>query len=444
MKKQGTLLIVDDNRNILISVKMLAESTFEKIETTTSPARIPTLLKELRPDVVLLDMNFKTTVNNGNEGLFWLKEIRRLRPQTQVVLFTAYADIALAVEGLKQGAADFIVKPWDNRKMLDTLSEAFKKASPEQKNAPAPSSQMFWGESPAMMKLKEIVEKVAVTDANILITGENGTGKELLANEIHRLSRRAAAPMTVIDMGAITETLFEGELFGHERGAFTDARSDKPGKFETAKGGTLFLDEIGNLTYSLQAKLLTALQRRAITRVGGTTEIPIDARLICATNKDLQAMVAEGRFREDLLYRINTIHLHLPALRERREDIVPLASLFISKYADIYNRPCPALSPEAAARLRAQPWPGNIRQLEHDIEKALILSDGNTIGAGDIEEAPAPPAATATGQPATLEDMERRMIAATIADCQGNLSAVAARLGISRQTLYNKIKRYGL
>lgn len=446
MKKQGTLLVVDDNKSILTTVKMLMESTFETIETLSNPTAIPTLLRNKKPDVVLLDMNFNSTINNGNEGLYWLREIKKLRPQTQVVLFTAYADIDLAVQGIKDGAADFIVKPWDNAKMTETLSDAYNKTKPQGKDkrtAKPATTKMFWGESEAMNKLRMVVEKVATTDANILITGENGTGKEMLANEIHRLSNRAEAVMIPIDMGTITETLFESELFGHEKGAFTDAHTEKKGKFEVAEGGTLFLDEIGNLSYTLQAKLLTALQRRSITRVGGTREIPINVRLICATNRDLQAMVAKGEFREDLLYRINTIHVHIPALRERREDIVSLAELFIGKYSTIYNKPPMTLDIKAKEKLTNQPWAGNIRELEHTIEKTLILCDGSEIKADDIECAPTRTVQTAE-KATTLEEMESQMIAKTIEECDGNLSIVATRLGISRQTLYNKIKRYGL
>lgn len=304
---------------------------------------------------------------------------------------------------------------------------------------------MFWGSSAPMQDLQLMVEKVAPTDANILITGENGTGKEVLAREIHRLSQRAAGPMVAVDLGAVTETLFESELFGHMKGAFTDAKADKPGKFELANGGTLFLDEIGNLSYGLQAKLLTALQRRCIVRVGGSKEIPIDVRLICATNKDLQQMVAEGTFREDLLYRINTIHLHLPPLRERKGDIADLARLFLSRYATMYNRTDMELSDEAAQRIEQLPWPGNIRELQHAMEKAVILTDGNVIGPEVFaSKSSARGPQVDLREPQTLDEMEKTMIAKAIRQCGGNLSQVAQQLDISRQTLYNKIKKYGL
>ncbi|MCI6618604.1 MAG: sigma-54 dependent transcriptional regulator [Prevotella sp.] len=441
MTKQGTLLVVDDNRNILTTVKMLMEPHFAKIVTIANPNNIPARLREDKPDVVLLDMNFQSGTNNGNEGLYWLREIRQQQPQTQVVLFTAYADIELAVTGIKDGAADFIVKPFDNQKMTETLLNASHKVT---KRTPAKDQgNMVWGESAVMDDLKVMVEKVAGTDANILITGENGTGKEVLANEIHRLSNRRQARMMPIDMGAITETLFESELFGHMKGAFTDAKADKPGKFELAEGGTLFLDEIGNLSYNLQAKLLTALQRRTIVRVGGSRPIPIDVRLICATNRDLQQMVREGTFREDLLYRINTIHLHLPALRERPGDAIRLARIFLDRYAGIYNKTDMHFSTDAEQKIGAMPWYGNIRELQHAVEKAVILSDGLTIRPddidGDMQVRPKPLEAVQT-----LDEMEQQLIAKTIRDCDGNLSQVASTLGISRQTLYNKIKRYGL
>ena len=453
IKKQGTILIVDDNRNILTTVRMLLEPIFDGIITIANPNSIPAKLREEHPDVVLLDMNFSSGINSGNEGLYWLREIKSLSPKTEVVLFTAYADIQLAVTGIKEGAADFIVKPFENEKMIRTLIEARDKnkavdnvinrngGKPGGKDA---QSAMYWGDSEVMNNLRSIVEKVAATDANILITGENGTGKEVLANEIHRLSTRCGKKMLPVDMGAITETLFESELFGHVKGAFTDAKVDKPGKFELADGSTIFLDEIGNLSYSLQAKLLTALQRRSIVRVGGSTQISINVRLVCATNRNLQQMVNDGEFREDLLYRINTIHLELPALRQRKSDIVPLAERFLRQYGDLYNKVNLRLSEEAEKKLTSLPWYGNIRELQHAIEKAVILSDGGKISAEDIDGRNQTKREKPLEEVQTLDEMESRMIEKTIRECEGNLSVVAARLGISRQTLYNKIKRYGL
>ncbi|AGB28071.1 response regulator with CheY-like receiver, AAA-type ATPase, and DNA-binding domains [Prevotella dentalis DSM 3688] len=445
---QGTLLIVDDNRNVLASVKMLVAGVFAHVVAIASPTHIPARLREVQPDVVLLDMNFRSGINNGNEGLFWLREIKRLRPATEVVLFTAYADIELAVSGIKEGAADFIVKPFENDKLIETLVNAYRKTQKGRKQHATDRKQtdngMFWGESPAMRELRTMVEKVAATDANILITGENGTGKEVLAREIHRLSHRHEAQLMPIDMGAITETLFESELFGHVKGAFTDAKTDRPGKFEQAEGGTLFLDEIGNLSYGLQAKLLTALQRRSIVRVGGSKPIAIDVRLVCATNRDLSKMVSEGSFREDLLYRINTIHLHLPPLRERQTDLIPLARLFLNQYADRYDKQGKTFSPTAEQKIAMLPWYGNIRELQHAIERAVILSSGQMVDAEDISGDTARQERDPMEEAQTLDEMERLLIEKAIRTCEGNLSQVAIQLGISRQTLYNKIKRYGL
>ena len=447
MIRKGSLLVCDDNRAVLTAVRMLAENDFDSIACISNPAGIPARLREVCPDVVLLDMNFRSGINNGSEGLYWLGEIKRLRPSAEVVLITAYADIELAVEGIKRGAADFIVKPWDNGKLLDTLRSArdrHSSARPDGRKAPS-AGQMVWGDSPAMQSLRTMVEKVAATDANILITGENGTGKEVLAREIHRLSLRGGAPLVPIDMGAVSESLFESELFGHVRGAFTDAKADKPGKFELAEGGTLFLDEIGNLSYSLQAKLLTALQRRQIVRVGGSRSIDIDVRLVCATNRDLQQMVADGTFREDLLYRINTICLHLPPLRERSADILPLANVFLTRYAAMYNKADVQLSDAASQKVAALPWYGNIRELQHAMERAVIMADGCVIDADDIDGGGSThhrPEDMAAGGVQTLDEMERRMIEQAMSECGGNMSAVASRLGISRQTLYNKIRKY--
>lgn len=342
MNKQGTILIVDDNKGVLTAVQLLLKNYFTKVITLASPVTLPAVLREETPEIVLLDMNFTSGINNGNEGLFWLHEIKRLRPTLPIVLFTAYADIDLAVRGIKEGAADFIVKPWDNRKLVDTLQTAVAHAkSGRRKNAneeKASVSLMYWGTSNAMLQLRRLVEKVAATDANILITGENGTGKEMLAREIHALSARQQEKMIAVDMGAVTESLFESELFGHVKGSFTDAHADRIGKFEAADRSTLFLDEIGNLPYHLQAKLLTAIQRRSIVRVGSNEPLPINIRLICATNRNLQEMADRGEFREDLLYRINTIHIEIPPLRERKEDIVPLAERFIARFCKQYDK----------------------------------------------------------------------------------------------------------
>lgn len=458
MAKQGILLVVDDNRNILTSLQYLLGEYFERVITIDSPVTIPTLLNREAVDIVLLDMNFSSGINSGNEGLYWLREIKRLRPQTEVVLFTAYADINLAVTGIKEGAADFVVKPWENARLVQTLQEAYSRIVEARKGkkkaavAPVASDDgMYWGNSQAIRPLRMLVEKVSTTDANILITGENGTGKDMLAREIHRLSNRKEGPMIAVDMGAITESLFESELFGHVKGSFTDAHTDRIGRFEAADGGTLFLDEIANLPYHLQAKLLTAIQKRCFVKVGSNTQQPTNIRLICATNRNLEDMVRNGEFREDLLYRINTIHLHIPALRERKEDILPLAKRFLEQYARQYGRQVQAFSPEAARRLLEHPWYGNIRELQHTVEKAVILSDsdelrGDMLQLASTTSGPEPVAGNAEAEVPfhTLDKMERSMVKRAIDQCEGNLSQAAAMLGITRQTLYNKMKRYGL
>ena len=451
MTKQGTILVVDDNKGILTAVQMLLGTCFEKVITISTPNKIKATLHDENIDVVLLDMNFSAGINTGNEGLFWLSEIKKEDASIQVVLFTAYADIDLAVRGIKEGAADFVVKPWDDAKLLETLKTAYNIRTANRKGISiatdklvvSKESGMFWGESNAMQQLRSLIEKVARTDANILVTGENGTGKEMLAREIHLLSNRKKETLVPVDMGAITETLFESELFGHVKGAFTDARADRPGKFEVANKGTLFLDEIGNLSYHLQAKLLTALQRRSIVRVGSNTPIPVNIRLICATNRDLQEMVQKGDFREDLLYRINTIHVEIPPLRERPEDIVPLTEIFLSKYTKIYGKTAMCLSLDAKEKLKAQPWFGNIRELEHTIEKAVIIAERSVLDGNDFDF-PRAKKKPVTKEATTLEEMEYNMIKNAMDKYSGNLSLVASQLGISRQTLYNKIKRYEL
>lgn len=439
MATRKTLLVVDDNKDILSAVKILMRSKIDEVVTSPTPEAIPDLLRQHHPQVALLDMNFRSTINNGNEGLYWLREIKRQSPRTAVVLFTAYADVSLAVSGMKLGAVDFIVKPFDNDTLIETLQKAFGDAKPGTKAKPA---QMLWGSSPAMERLRHIVERVAGTDANILITGENGTGKDLLAREIHRMSRRAEASIEIVDMGAVIESLFESELYGHVKGAFTDAKADRAGKFETAHGGTLFLDEIGNLPYHLQAKLLTSLQQRQVVRVGSNTPRPIDIRLICATNRNLAAMVANGEFRQDLYYRINTVLIELPPLRERKCDIPEFARLFADKYAKVYGKDTPAVPDSVINRLTSLSWPGNIRQLEHAVEKAVIMSEHGVLSLDDFDLYEDVVHAADTG--GTLEDMEKKAILAAMKQHGGNMAEIARQLGVTRQTLYNKIKKYGI
>ena len=445
-KNKGKILVVDDNSGIRAALKLLLPMHFDQVELIPSPNELISRLAEFRPDVVLLDMNFHTDINTGNEGLYWLSEIKKRCPDMAVVLFTAYADIQLAVEGMKRGAFDFIVKPWDNDKLVQTLKAAYEGRNKEEKEPLKPSSlKMFWGKGQSMSAIHKTVEKIAPTDATILITGENGTGKDVLAGEIHRMSERSFRPMVCVDAGALTETLFESELFGHVKGAFTDAHADHVGKFQQADGGTLFLDEIGNIPLHLQAKLLRAIQNRAVTRVGDTRSIPVDIRLICATNKDLEKMVRDGEFREDLYYRINTMHLHLPALRERTDEIVPLAEMFIAKYAERYRRAVSGLTPEAAEILMSHHWSGNIRELQNCIEKAVILSDGEMLTASDIELPQSRRTATPDiSKTCSLEETEEKAIRAAMARFGGNLSMVAKSLEISRPTLYSKLKKYNI
>lgn len=445
MAKQKTIIIVDDNKGVLSALKLLLKNHFENIIALPSPVTLLSAIRQENPDVVLLDMNFTDALNSGNEGLYWLHEIKRTNPALPVVLFTAYADIDLAVRGIKEGATDFVVKPWDNTKLTETLLNACNRSDKgRKKKEERPSSTMYWGTSKAMLELRSIVEKVAETDANVLITGENGTGKEMLAREIHALSNRYRKDMVTVDMGAVTETLFESELFGHKKGAFTDAHADRPGKFEVAEGGTLFLDEIGNLPYRLQSKLLTVLQSRTVVRVGSNEPISVNIRLICATNGNLDEMVAQGKFREDLLYRINTIHVEIPPLRERKEDIIPLAELFVQRFAKQYDKGQMILSDTARRKLQMHPWYGNIRELEHAIEKAIIISEGGILTDAHFHFPKKSLSPEKESAIETLEDMELVMIRKAIDKCGGNLSAVAMQLGITRQTLYNKMKKHGL
>lgn len=442
MKLKRHILAVDDNPGVRTALELLLSRRFERVTTVADPSDLNHILSAGAPDAVLLDMNFKSAVNNGNEGLYWLSEIKRRNPDIPVILMTAYADIELAVRGIKQGAADFVVKPWDNDRLISTIESllTFRRKTQQ------PSEViMDWGVADEMQALRAFVEKVAPTDANILITGENGTGKEVLAREIHRMSRRAQQSMLTVDMGSLSESLFESELFGHVKGSFTGALSDRRGKLEEASGGTLFMDEIANLPLHLQSKLLTALQSRKVTPIGSNKLTDIDIRLICATNADIDTLVAEGRFREDLLYRINTIRISLPPLRERRADIPVLAERFLKEYAGLYNRPVQSISPEALSLLSSHSWPGNVRELRHAVEKAVIVAEESELRPDDFTLSV--PKSASAPQPAadvTLADMEKTMIRAAIDDCNGNLSAAATRLGITRQTLYNKMKRYGI
>lgn len=449
---KGNILIVDDNKNILSSLEILLLSEFQNITSLYNPNLILSELEKKEYNLVLLDMNFNAGTNTGNEGIYWLGKIKEKHPEVSVVMMTAYGDIELAVKSLKTGSTDFVLKPWDNQKLIATLQSALQlnlskkeviKLKEKEKVLMSEinrDQKYIIGTSPQLMHVLTIVRKVAKTDANVLITGENGTGKELIARELHRLSNRAHEVLVSVDMGAITETLFESELFGHIKGAFTDAHESKPGKFEAANKGSLFLDEIGNLSFHLQAKLLTAIQNRQVSRIGSNQSIPVDIRLICATNKNLESMVGEGRFREDLLYRINTIQIEVPPLRERGEDILVLSDFFLKKYSSKYNKVNLKINSPAQEKLMKYSWPGNIRELQHTIEKAVILSENTIlkpedffmrqITCGKLSE---------TAQ--TLGEMEKMMIRQALEKNNGNLTAAAEQLGITRQTLYNKLKK---
>lgn len=455
-----SILIVDDNKGILSALKLSLSHHFDNVVTLDSPKTLMSTMNENSFDVVLLDMNFKTDINTGNEGLYWLGQIKK-NFAVEVVLFTAFGDVELAVTGIKQGAYDFLLKPWDNEKLLKTLLDAAKHSKSLRKNkksghanvvAAADETPLFWGSSPKMTALRGMVEKMAHSMANILITGENGTGKDVLAQEIYRLSdidsngNRLNKPFVPVDMGSMPETLFESELFGHVKGAFTDAYQDHVGKFELANGGTIFLDEIGNIPLHLQSKLLRVLQNRVMTRVGDNKLIPINIRLICATNANLETMVREGKFREDLYYRVNTIKLQLPSLRERKEDIVPLAEMFVGRFSEQYEKDIIAISPEAQAVLTECQWGGNVRELQNCVEKAVILCDDDILRPSDFQlnylNFWKPQDENSCN--ATLDDIEREAISSVIKMYNGNLSLVAKHLDISRQTLYNKIKKYDL
>ncbi len=452
---KSEILIVDDNKSVLTALEMLLQSQFDRIYALKNPNSLISTLHKNSIDVVLLDMNFKAGINTGNEGLYWLRRILDYDPLISVVMITAYGDIELAVKAVKEGAFDFILKPWGNSKLISTLHASLKlrksnleTASLRQSNNSLkqelnPVTQKLIGQSGVMKRVMEMVKKVAVTDANILITGENGTGKELIAREIHSRSKRNKELMVSVDMGAISETLFESELFGHTKGSFTDAHEDRVGKFQLANKGTLFLDEIGNLPLSLQAKVLSVLQNRTITRLGSNVPVSIDIRLISATNRDLKAMVADGLFRQDLLYRINTITIELPPLRERGNDILLLAGFYLNKYMKKYEKYGLKISRQAMQKLLKYSWPGNVRELQHSVEKAVILAEGKILDEDSFtisdrmhnhDSLPVQ----------TIEEMERDMIRVYVKKEKGNMSAVAKKLGITRQTLYNKLKKYGI
>ena len=454
-KSQGKLLIVDDNRELLTALKMFLSRYFESIRTERNPNLIPSLLNQERYDMILLDMNFKAGANTGNEGIYWMRQIHEMDPDISVVFITAYGDVDLAVKSMKEGAVDFIQKSWDEEKILSSILSAYKlhqsrleinKLRNRQDHLSQElgrKQQIYRCQSEPMQRIYDMIGKVAGTDANILITGENGTGKEMIAREVHHKSHRKEEIFLNVDLGAIPETLFESELFGHVKGAFTDAREQRAGKFEAATGGTLFLDEIGNLPYPLQSKLLSTLQNRSVIRVGSNKAVPIDIRLISATNQPLFDMVEDNRFREDLLYRINTIQIDIPPLRARPGDIPGLARFFLDRFADKYSKNGLKMNDSTLKRMQEYHWPGNIRELQHALEKAVILSEGSYINPDQLLP---DKNASSFKKPNTynLEENEKQIIAQALEQFRGNISLTAEKLGINRSTLYSKIHKYGL
>jgi DNA-binding NtrC family response regulator len=450
--QKGNILIVDDNKSILSTLEILLSPEFQTVTTISTPNQIISELRKKEYNLVMLDMNFQAGVNSGNEGIYWLGRIKEINPDISVIMITAYGDVDTAVRALKAGASDFIMKPWDNEKLLATIRLAIElnlsKAEVKQlierekglKKEINRDQKYIVGSSTQIMNVLNLVRKVAKTDANILITGENGTGKELIAQEIHRQSARAKEVLVTVDMGSLSETLFESELYGHVKGAFTDARENRQGKFEIADKGTLFLDEIGNISYHLQSKLLSAIENRQIFKIGSNQPVHTDVRLICATNRNLESMVRDGLFREDLLYRVNTIHIELPPLRERGEDIIILAEFFLRKYASKYNKPILKITRQAHERLLKYSWPGNIRELQHTIEKAVILSESSILKSEELYlKQPGHPAGNDSFT--TLDEMEKQMIQQALEKNSGNFTAAAEQLGVTRQTLYNRLKR---
>jgi DNA-binding NtrC family response regulator len=448
------ILVIDDNTQILESLRILLKDEFDTIDIIPKPSRIPEMLWRNRYDIVMLDMNFAMGETSGNEGIFWLNEIKKTDPLLPIILITAYGDIELAVKVIREGATDFITKPWDPEKLIITLKNAYRlrKSGQEVKRLRNRQQQlsedlerefrMFHGSSPVMKELMRTVTRVAPTDATILILGENGTGKEVIAREIHRYSNRSEQIFVGVDVGSLSESLFESEMFGHVKGAFTDARDDRVGRFENANEGTLFLDEIGNIPLPIQAKLLQVIQNRELIRVGDHTPIPIDIRLITATNRPLQKMVSEGTFREDLFYRLNTVAIEVPPLRERGEDIVILGELYLEQYCRKYSKPKLKLSAGALQKLREYAWPGNVRELKHTMERAVILAENSSLGPDDLRLFDRHE--RGGDRSFRLEDVERQTIIRVLDKCRGNYSKAAEMLAISRTTLYAKLKKYEL
>jgi len=446
--KKYCILAIDDDTDVLTAVRLLLKTEVKEIVTEKNPDNIPSLMSK-HFDLVLLDMNFKSSINTGNEGIYWLKRIKELKPDIAVIMITAYGDIDLAVRSLKEGATDFVVKPWHNEKLMVIIEDALRKKGAGKKSDDAFANDSIigkelLGESEPMQDIFYKTQKIAPTDANILILGENGTGKDLIAKAIHQKSLRANKPFVKVDVGALTETLFESELFGHKKGAFTDAKDDRVGRFESANEGTLFLDEIGNISLTQQAKLLTVLQNRMVTRLGSNQPQPINIRLICATNLPLQELANENRFRKDLVYRINTVEITVPPLRKRGTDILVLAKHFVSVYAEKYLKPAIRFDESAEEKLLQYHYPGNVRELQYTIERAIIMSDGEVLQARDLIFSPieSAPAASIEDDDMKLSTIEKNTILHVIEKYNGNITKAAKELGLTRTALYRRLSKY--
>jgi two-component system, NtrC family, response regulator HydG len=450
MLKNACVLVVDDDTDILTAVKMLLKTEVKEVTTEKNPENIRSLLTEKKFDIMLLDMNFNSSINTGNEGIFWLKKVKEIDKNMAVIMITAYGDIDLAVRSLKEGASDFIVKPWHNERLVTTIKEILRKKSGGDVSASLKVSAnsvigtQLLGHSEVMEEIFYKIEKIAPTDANVLILGENGTGKELVAQAIHQKSLRAQQPFVKVDVGALTESLFESELFGHKKGAFTDAREDRIGRFESAEHGTLFLDEIGNITLHQQAKLLSVLQNRKIMRLGSNEQIPVDIRLICATNLPLQDLANESKFRKDLVYRINTVEITIPPLRKRKDDILMLAKHYAKIYADKYIKPTPDFDAACREKLLQYSFPGNVRELQYSIERAVIMAEGDILKASDIIFSPLESSSSKMEEDGELKlsSLEKNTILKVIEKHSGNISKAAKELGITRTALYRRLSKY--
>lgn len=449
--KNASILVIDDDQDVLTAVRLLLKTEVKNVVTEKNPQNLRWLLSKDVYDAILLDMNFTSSINTGNEGLFWLNEIKKLKADSSVIMITAYGDIDLAVRSLKEGAADFVIKPWHNEKLIGTIKEALRRRETKTTavthgNVDSVIGKELIGDSEVMQEIFLKIEKIAPTDANILILGENGTGKDLIAKAIHQQSMRAEKAFVKVDVGALTESLFESELFGHKKGAFTDAREDRIGRFEMANGGTLFLDEIGNISLQQQAKLLSVLQNRQISRIGSNELIPIDIRLICATNVSLPELANENRFRKDLIYRINTVEITMPPLRKRGNDIMLLAKHFAKMYSNKYMKPTPEFDKKSTEKLMSYNYPGNVRELQYTIERAVIMADDTVLQPKDLIFSPIEIPSASENEPSELKlsAIEKNTILKVIEKHNGNITKAAKELGLTRTALYRRLSKYDI